>query len=428
MRRRNKLILTAALITLVATVAATLFFVNWFSGGPSITKTVEHVFSVRDPLFTRTLENLLGPPWLEGNMIVPLENGDEIFPPMLSAIHSAQHTINFETFIYWQGKIANEFGQALSERARHGVQVRVLLDGVGASTMDENLVTRMREAGVIVEYFRPLNWYNLDQVNNRSHRKILVVDGEIGFTGGVGIGDEWLGAAQDNLHWRDSHFQIQGPVVAQLQGGFADHWIQSHHEVLQGDGFFPALDNPGNIAAQAFNSWGAGGSDTVRTLYLLAISAATESIYIGTPYFVPDDFLMQALLKARRRGVEIQIMTSGRNTDSRLVQGVSRAIWGDLLAAGVKFYLFDPTLYHTKIVVVDRLFTSVGSTNFDNRSFLHNDENNVNVLDEAFAKLMLAHYEDDKARSREETYEEWVDRPLKERVMEWWALLFESQV
>jgi cardiolipin synthase len=402
--------------------------VNWTSGGPSINKSVEHTHSVSDPLFTRTLENLLGPPWLEGNMIKPLENGDEIFPAMLSAIRAAQYTINFETFIYWKGSLAIEFAQALSDRARNGVQVRVLLDGVGASTMDENLIVLMRDSGVIVEFFRPVDWYNLDQINNRSHRKILVVDGLVGFTGGAGIGDEWLGNAQDPLHWRDSHFEIRGPVVAQLQGGFADHWIQAHQEVVQGEGFFPPIAPAGNSAAQAFNSWGAGGSDTVRTLYLLAISAAVESIYIGTPYFVPDDFLLQTLLKARKRGVEIEIMTTGDVTDSRLVQGVSRVIWGDLLAAGVRFHLFDPTLYHTKVLVIDRQFVSVGSTNFDNRSFLHNDENNVNVLDPAFAEVMIRQFEEDKSRSHEVTYEEWLMRPLRERVIEWYAMLFESQV
>jgi cardiolipin synthase len=427
-RRRNKIILTAILGTLVTTLVVTLFLINWSSGGPSITKTLAHASSVSDPLFSRTLENLLGPSWTQGNLIKPLENGDEIFPAMLSAIRAAQTTINFETFIYWRGNIAVEFAEALSERARNGVQVRLLLDGVGSSTMDKNLLVVMRDSGVIVEHFRPLNWYNLDQINNRSHRKILVVDGLVGFTGGVGIGDEWLGDAQDNLHWRDSHFEIRGPVVAQLQGGFVDHWIQAHQEVVQGEGFFPPIHAMGNSAAQAFNSWGSGGSDTVRTLYLLAISAAEESIHIGTPYFVPDDFLLQALLEARKRGVEIEIMTTGLNTDSRLVQGVSRVIWGDLLAAGVRFHLFDPTLYHTKVMVVDHNFVSVGSTNFDNRSFLHNDENNVNVLDPAFAEVMLRQFESDKERSHEVTYEEWLERPLKERLMEWYAMLFESQV
>jgi cardiolipin synthase len=427
-RRRNKILLTASLGTLVITLIATLLLVNLSSGGPSINKPITHISGVSEPIFTRTLENLLGPPWTGGNLITPLENGDEIFPAMLDAIHAAQHSVNFETFIYWRGDVAIEFAEALSERARNDVQVRVLLDGVGASTMDEHLVEIMRGAGVIVEFFRPLDWYNLDQINNRSHRKILVVDGTVGFTGGVGIGDEWLGNAQDNMHWRDSHFEIHGPVVAQLQGGFADHWIQAHHEVIQGEAFFPAILPAGTSSAQAFNSWGAGGSDTVRTLYLLAISAATESIYIGTPYFVPDDFLLQALLKAHKRGVEIQIMTTGENTDSRLVQGISRIIWGDLLAAGVKFYLFDPTLYHTKVLVVDRNFVSVGSTNFDNRSFLHNDENNVNVLDPVFAETMLKQFEKDKQRSHEVNYDEWLARPLKERLMEWYAMLFESQV
>lgn len=428
MRKRSKIIFGAVSGTLFTTIIVMVLLVNWSSGQPSITKTVEHVSSVSDPLFMRTLENLLGPPWTQGNLVIPLENGDEIFPAMLDAIRSAQHTINFETFIYWTGTIAVEFANALSERAQHGVAVRVLLDGVGASTMDKNLLVVMEDAGVQVEFFRALNWYNIDQINNRTHRKLLIVDGEVGFTGGVGIGDEWRGDAQDPQHWRDSHFEIRGPVVAQMQGGFSDHWIQAHQELLQGEGFFPQLEPAGSSAAQAFNSWGAGGSDTVRTLYLMAIAAARESIIIGTPYFVPDDFLMETLLEARARGVDIQVMTSGENSDSRLAHGVSRIIWGDLLKAGTRFFLFDPTLYHTKVLIVDDLFVSIGSTNFDNRSFLHNDENNVNVLDSALAAQLRATYELDKERSREITLEQWIRRPLTERFMEWFAMLFESQV
>lgn len=428
MRKRNKIILGAVLITLASTTIVLVLLFNWSSGQPSITKTVEHASSVSDPLFMRSLENLLGPPWTQGNLIVPLENGDEIFPAMLAAIRSAQHTINFETFIYWTGSIGVEFADALSERALAGVEVRLLLDGVGASTMDGSLLDQMQGAGVEVEVFRALNWYNIDKINNRTHRKLLIVDGQVGFTGGVGIGDEWRGNAQDPQHWRDSHFEIRGPVVAQMQGGFSDHWIQAHQELLQGKGFFPQLEPEGNSAAQAFNSWGQGGSDTVRTLYLMAIAAAEESIIIGTPYFVPDDFLLETLLAARARGVEIQVMTSGENSDSRMAHGVSRIIWGDLLKAGTQIFLFDPTLYHTKVLIVDDLFVSVGSTNFDNRSFLHNDENNVNVLDSALAAELRATYERDKERSREVTYDQWRQRPLKERIVEWFSMLFESQV
>lgn len=427
-RKRNKILVGAIGGTFIATIIGTLLLMNLSSGAPSVNESLAHVMTVSDPLFRRTLENILGTPWTDENSITPLENGDEIFPAMLGAIASAERSINFETFIYWRGQTAVDFATALAERARHGVQVRVLLDGLGGRTLDEELMDLMKDSGVMVEYFRPLDWYNLDRANNRTHRKILVVDGHIGFTGGVGIGDEWLGDAQDSDHWRDSHFEIRGPVVAQLQGGFTDHWVQARHEVLQGEPFFPGILPAGEMAAQAFNSWGGSGSDTVRTMYLLAISAATESIVIGTPYFVPDDFLLQTLLEARARGVDIEVLTTGEVTDSRLVQGVSRIIWGDLLAAGVRFYQFDPTLYHTKLLVVDREFVSVGSTNFDNRSFLHNDENNVNVLNRAFAEQMLNQHERDKQRAREVKYAEWLDRPLQERLLEWWAMLFESQV
>lgn len=426
--RRNKILLAAISITIVITIFVTLLVVNLSSGLPSVNQPIGPVTAVDNPMFTRSLENLLGPTWTEGNLIVPLENGDEIFPAMLDAIRSAKYSINFESFIYWRGTIAVDFAQALSERARQGIQVRVLLDGVGSSTMDEKLADLMRVAGVMVGVYRPLDWYHLDRINNRSHRKILVIDGLIGFTGGVGVGDEWLGDAQDSSHWRDSHFEVHGPVVAQLQGGFTDHWIQARREVLQGELFFPSISTAGDMSAQAFNSWGKGGPDTVRTMYLLAISAARESIVIGTPYFVPDDFLLQTLLKAKKRGVDIEIITTGEHTDSRLVQSASRFIWGDLLAEGVRFYLFNPTLYHTKMMVIDRKFVSVGSTNFDNRSFLHNNENNLNVLDTGFAEKILAQFELDKKRSNEITYDQWLNRPFRERLLEWWANLFKSQV
>jgi cardiolipin synthase len=415
------------LATVVCTVLALLFYLNWSSQGPSVRKPVSPAYAVDDPVFMRTVESFLGQSWTQGNVVRPLQNGDEIFPAMLSAIRMAELSINFETFIYWTGDIAIEFSEALAERARNGIEVRVLLDGVGASTMDKDLVTNMREAGAIVEFFRPVNWYHLDHINNRTHRKLLIVDGIIAFTGGVGIGDEWQGNAEDPLHWRDSHFEFRGPVVAQMQGGFIDHWIESYGEVLTGDSFFPALESVGNSTAQAFNSRGGDGG-TMRTLFLLAIASAREKIYIGTPYFVPDDLLLETLLEAHRRGVEIEIMTSGRNSDSRMTQGVSRVIWGDLLEAGTRFWLFDPTLYHTKVLVVDDYFVSVGSTNFDNRSFLHNDENNVNVMDRAFAAEIIEQFESDKKRSHQITLEEWRNRPWKERLMEWWGMLFESQV
>ena len=428
MRTRNKLIISAIVGTFVLTVLGVVLVLNIASFAPQVNKPLETESQVGDPVFMRTVSHLMGQPFTEGNQVEALHNGDEIFPAMLDAIRGARETVNFETFVYWTGSIAVEFAEALAERARSGVQVRVLLDAIGASSMDPQLVELMRRSGALVEYFRPLEWYNLNRANNRTHRKLLIVDGRIGFTGGVGIGDEWLGDAQDSEHWRDSHFELRGPVVAQLQAGFADHWLLAHQEVLQGTEFFPKLEPAGEVLAQAFNSDAEGDAGNIRTLFLLSIAGARESIRISTPYFVPDDFLLWTLVNAAERGVEIEIVTIGRVTDSYLAKGAGRAKWGPLLEAGARFYRFEPTLYHPKMLIVDDRWVSIGSANFDNRSFLYNDENNVNILDAAFAAHLIAQFEQDKAESVRITLEEWRERPLRERLMEWWAQLFESQV
>lgn len=427
MRWRNKLILSSAAITAVFTVVVVLLFVNVNTPGPNIIKPLETSFRVGDPLFMRTVGHLLGPGFTEGNSVKPLRNGDEIFPAMLNAIRAARGSVNFETYVWWNGKVAEAFAQAFAERARNGVQVRILLDWLAGRSITQENLTLLEESGAIVEFFRPLNWYDIDRANHRTHRKFLIVDGKVGFTGGVGIGDEWLGNAQDEDHWRDTHFELRGPVVAQLQAGFADHWMKVHREVLQGKEFFPELPPQGDMVAQAFNSDGTGGGETVRTLFLLSIAGAKESIRIGNPYFVPDRFVLQTLLSALRRGVEVEVLTTGPN-DSMLAKSASRALWGDLLEAGAQFYRFDHTLYHTKMMVVDEQWVAIGSANFDNRSFLYNDENNVNVLDRELAADMLAQFERDKALSTHITLELWRDRPLRERLLEWWARLFESQV
>lgn len=410
------------------TILLVILWLNYVNLAPQVNEPLAIDFGVDDPAFLRTIEHLLGPSYSEGNDVQPLRNGDEIFPAMLRGIREAQETINFETYVYWQGEIAIEFAEALAERAEAGVEVRVLLDAVGSARMDEALVAHMTEAGVVVRRFRTLRWYNLDRLNNRTHRKLLIVDGRLGFTGGVGIGDEWLGDAQDADHWRDTHFEIRGPVVAQLQAGFADNWLTTEREIIQGEKFFPPLAAAGSLQAQAFNSSASSGADSVRTLYLIAIAAARESIYIGTPYFVPDSFLLETLADARRRGVSVEVMTQGEHGDSWLAQTASTSVWGELLEVGVEIWRFDPTLYHTKVLIVDDMFTSIGSTNFDNRSFLFNEENNVNVMDRGFALNMLEQFERDKTRASSISYEQWRERPWYQKLLELFSSFLKSQV
>jgi cardiolipin synthase A/B len=416
------------LLSSLVTIFITLLLRNFASGEAKIEHRIAPLFGVADGQFARSIGHLLGPPIVTGNRVTALHNGDEIFPAMLAAIRGARRTITFETYIYWRGEIAREFSDALAERARAGVKVHVLLDWLGSKKMDEALIERMQAAEVEVERYHPLRWFNLDRVNNRTHRKLLVVDGRIGFTGGVGIADEWSGRGDAPGHWRDSHYQIEGPVVADVQAAFMDNWLKTRSVVLHGEDYFPPLAPVGPIAAQMFKSSPREGSESVRLMYLLAIASARESIQIANPYFVPDDLALETLIAARQRGVEIELVLMGRETDTEFTRKASRSRWGRLLAAGVEIYEFLPTLYHNKLMVVDGLLVSVGSTNFDNRSFRLNDEANLNVLDAAFAAEQIRQFDRDKARSRRITHEAWRRRPRMERALEHAAGLFRSQL
>lgn len=412
----------------IAAALLTLFLLNLFSGKTSVGRKVEHLYSVADPEFARSMGTLLGPAILGGNRVEVLRNGEEIFPAMLAAIRAARRTITFETFIYWSGEIGKEFGAALSERARAGVRVHVLLDWVGAGKIDDAILEEMQQAGVEVEKYRPLRWYNLARMNHRTHRKLLVVDGSVGFTGGVGIADAWLGHAQDPEHWRDTHFRLEGPSVAQMQAAFLDNWLELRPEVLHGEAYFPELASVGDCSAQMFMSSFGEGSESTRLMYLLSIASAEESILLSSSYFVPDSVAIEAFVAARQRGVRVEIIVPGEHIDAKVVRRASRGLWGDLLEAGVEIHEYQPTMFHVKVLVVDGLWTSVGSTNFDNRSFSMNDEANLNVLDARFAAEQERIFEEDKRHARRVTLAEWRDRPRSEKVREWLAGLLRAQL
>jgi cardiolipin synthase len=415
-------------VAVAATVVVVLLGLNLTSRQLSVERRIEHLYDIADPQFARVMGSLLGPAMVEGNRVTTLINGVQIFPAMLEAIRGARRTINFETFIYWSGRIGGEFAAALAERARAGVQVQVLLDWVGAGRIDEELVESMERAGVRVHKYHPLRWYNLGRLNNRTHRKLLVVDGAVGFTGGVGIADVWAGDAEGPEHWRDSHFRVEGPVVAQMQAAFMDNWIETQAEVLHGEDYFPALSEAGPHRAQIFQSSSEGGSESVRLMYLMSIAAAARSIRLASAYFVPDDFAVQMLVEACRRGVSVEIIVPGGHIDAAVVRKASRSRWGPLLEAGVEIHEFQPTMYHTKVMVVDDLWVSVGSTNFDSRSFRLNDEANLNVLDGELAAELAQCFERDKSRSRRITLEQWRARPWSEKATERLAGLLRSQL
>ena len=405
-------------LTALATGALVLLALNFTAGEKKVQQQLPRLYSTASPDFERALGSLLGPGIVGGNAVTELLNGDQIFPPMLAAIQGAKKSITFETYIYWSGDIGKQFADALSERARAGVRVHVLLDWVGSAKMDESYLTEMQQAGVQIEKFHKPHWYNLARLNNRTHRKLLVVDGQVGFTGGVGIAPHWMGNAQDPDHWRDSHYLVRGPVVAQMQATFLDNWLKVTGKVLHGALYFPPIAPAGAQTAQMFSSSPSSGSESMQLMYHLAITAAERSIDLSVAYFVPDELTQKHLMDALARGVRVRFITPGEHTDTDTVKAASRATWGPLLQAGALIYEYQPTMYHCKVMIVDQLLVSVGSTNFDNRSFRLNDEANLNVYDAAFAKRQTEVFEDDLKRSRRVTYEEWLNRPLREKAHE----------
>ena len=407
-----------AAAAVVMTLVAVLLYANLASPDQPIERAIAHRYALRDPQFQRTMSRLLGPPVVPGNRVTALLNGDQAFPAMLQAIRSAKRSINLETYIFWSGEIATEFAKALSERARAGVPTHLMVDWMGSKKMDDDLEKQMRSAGVQVVKYRPLRWYNLDRFNNRTHRKLLVVDGRVGFTGGSGIADLYRGHAQDKDHWRDGQFRAEGPVVGQMQASFLDNWLETGGDLLDGDAYFPTLDSVGSQAAQAVHSSPGGGTENLRLMFLLAIASASKNILIANSYFVPNTLAITMLVEARRRGVDVEIIVPGPINDAQLVRRASRSKWGKLLEAGVNIYEYQPTMYHTKVMVVDDYWVSVGSTNFDNRSFRLNDEANLNIFDEEFARAQAEVFAQDRVRSRKITLEEWRRRPLTERLEE----------
>ena len=414
--------------SIVATVIVTLVVMNLMPAEKRIEHRVERRYDTGSPDYYRSLGVLLGPPVVSGNRIEALQNGDEIFPAMLSAIRGAKRSINFESYIYWSGDIGKKFADALDERAKAGVQVRVLLDWLGSQKIDKNLIDGMRSAGVDIRLFHPLSWYDIKRVNNRTHRKLLVVDGRVGFTGGVGIADKWQGHAQDAEHWRDSHYRAEGPVVAQMQATFIDNWTKVSGDVLHGPDYLPDVEPVADMRAQMFSSSPQGGAESMQLMYLLVIAAATKSIDLSSAYFVPDDLTSDALVTAMKRGVRVRLVLPGPIIDTDVVRRASRSTWGPLLQAGAQIYEYQPTMYHCKVMIVDGLLVSVGSTNFDPRSFRLNDEANLNVYDAAFAARQERVFERDIAQSRRVTLAEWEHRPWHEKLLEHAAGLLHTQL
>lgn len=389
---------------------------------------MKHQFGVRDEAFLQTMHALTGSPLERGNRVDVLENGVEIFPSMLAAIRSARLTITMETYIYWDGEIGRIFAEALAERSRAGVKIKLILDAVGSAQMSRALIGFLRQNGIEIAWYHPLHWYTLARFNNRTHRKLLVVDGRVGFSGGAGIADNWQGNADSEDHWRDTQVRIEGPAVTQMQFAFMDNWVKIGRLIPTGLEYFPKVEPAGDSLVHVIKSSPTEGVSTVKLLYAIALVSAKKSISISNAYFIPDREAVQALEGAVRRGVDVRVIVPGRWTDVPIVRQASRWHYERLLKRGVRIWEYQGTMMHAKTMVVDGIWTTVGSSNFDARSFRLNDEVNVAIYDERIARQMDEMFERDLGRSAAIALGRWKRRSWIARAKESVADLFKPQL
>ncbi|MEU4034710.1 phospholipase D-like domain-containing protein [Streptomyces collinus] len=368
--------------------------------------------------FRRRLERLLGVPMTQDNALVPLRNGDEIFTAMLTAIRSARHSVDLMTFVYWRGPVARAFAVELALRARAGVRVRLLLDGFGSRLIERDLLSLMETAGVRIGWFRrPLSLSPLKQ-NHRCHRKVLVVDETVAFTGGVGIGEEWCGDARSAAEWRDTHVSVRGPAVDGLAAAFTQNWAECRGELVAAGDRFPEQPPSGTAAVQVVRGSAGYGWQDMQTLFRLVLESAEERVRLTTAYFSPHPSFAELLGATARRGVEVDLLVPGPHTDKPVCRSAGRLLYGELLAAGVRVWEYRPTMMHAKVVTVDRVLSLVGSSNLNRRSLEHDEEVMLAVLDEEFTATLDGHFERDLASSEAVDEEEWRRRPLTQRLRE----------
>jgi len=384
---------------------------------------------IKQPAFAATLGAYTGTTVVGGNRVEILLNGEEIFPAKVTVIRKARRTINYAQYVFEDGEPAREITEALAERCRAGVKVNVLLDAVGALAMPSQFREEMTNAGCRVESYRPLSPFAMDRVNYRNHRRILVVDGLVGVTGGSGISGKWSGNGRQEGHWRDTDVLLEGPVVEQLQGAFAENWLETTGVAIGGPEYFPRrrLEVKGAVDAQVVRSSPAGGSTSMYTMFLLALASAQHTIHITNPYFVPDDKMIDTLIGAAKRGVQVTLIIPGA-IDHNLVRQASRSEFGRLLKNDIEIYEYRPALLHAKTMVVDGIWATVGSTNLDRRSFALNEELNVAIYDPETAQRLERIFEQDRGNSRRVMYKDWKNRGLASRFLEFLALPLKEQM
>ncbi|MCD2469347.1 phospholipase D-like domain-containing protein [Streptomyces sp. MBT42] len=378
----------------------------------------EELYEARSLRLRRRLERLIGIAATEGNSLTALRNGDEIFHAMLAAIRGAEHTVDMMTFVYWRGDIAHEFAEALAERARAGVRVRLMLDGFGSRLIEKEELDLMSEAGVDVSWFRkPLLLSPLKQ-NHRCHRKVLVIDERTAFTGGVGIAEEWCGDARNENEWRDTHVQVTGPAVDGLAAAFAQNWAECHDELFDDRDRFVDGEHRGDSVVQVVRGSASFGWQDMQTLIRVVLESAEERVRLTTAYFAPDSYFTGLLCAAARRGVAVEILLPGPHTDKRVCQLAGQRYYEDLTACGVKIYQYQPTMLHAKTITVDGIASLVGSTNFNRRSLDHDEEVMLAVLDREFTATLDGHFDEDRSKSERIQRGRWKRRDLLQRARE----------
>jgi cardiolipin synthase len=413
-------------IPLVATTLALVVLLWSVQRGREVELTVRNVGSLREaiPSIAGATQGSL----IEGNRIELLQNGDGFFPPLLRDIAAAKQSIHLESYVWWQGDICRRVAEALAAKARSGVQVRVLLDASGSSRMDEELEKLMTDAGCKVRKYRPLRLSNLGRMNRRDHRKIAVFDGRIGYVFGHGFAQEWTGHAQDRDHWRDTGARLLGPIVGGLQSAFAENWTEETGEVLVGNKFYPPLRSEGHVLTHLAYYFDHGSVSSVDLLYRVAFASAQRELWIQNPYLAPDHDVLELLAKAADRGVDVRVMLPGEITDAQVVRHAGHAWFDDLLSHGVKICEYQRTLNHQKIVIVDGVWSHIGSTNLDNRSFATNDEISLGIMDEGVAAELRAAFERDVEACRPIELQEWRRRGALHKLRDWASYRINDQL
>lgn len=394
---------------------------------PHIPYHIEAKLDLQGDHVIQVLESTLLTTMTRGNKVEVFTNGEQFYPAMLDAIRSARETINLECYIFKSGRIGQQFVDALSDRARNGVRVTVVLDAIGSFGAFRKVSRPLRAAGCRVESYQRLRWYRLGRVNNRTHRELLVVDGQVAFAGGAGVADWWAIPEKGKPAWRDMMARIEGPVVSDVQGIVAENWLECCGEILTGPETYKARHPKGDVAGFALKSSPSDRATVSRALFQLLVESADERLTICTPYFLPDKAFRQAFIRTARRGVEIRVVVPGSHTDQRWVRLASRRMFGQLLRAGVKIYEYEAGMTHVKCLVADELWSAIGTTNLDNRSFEHNDEVNVVFRDQAVAARLLSDIKVDIQKSREIRLDDWERRPVWEKLLGSIAWILERQ-